>query len=415
MLTTAQADHFRTFGFTVLPGFVTDCGAALRAEAGAAIRDAYIATHDERVIDGISGHYLPMAARLTPVSASLVCDDPRFIDAAEQLLGGPVIPECPEGVLYFAEASWHDDDGIGVRGVKFAAYFDELNADSGALRLVPGSHHREQNTRLAGYRNRQMPVRSDAEAAAYQASIPGYVAATTAGDVIAFDLHTWHASLGGRDRLAWAAVQLGGTVISARPLRGGMSSAVHLLTAQDGAGQRRQAVLRRYVRPEVNAEEPDIAAREARALRVAGSAGVPTPALLAVDPGGTAAGVPAVLMSRLPGRVDWWPSDTGRWLQHLARLLPAIHAAPLPPPGTIGPFAPYPQASYQPPAWARYPAVWERAAEISHGPAPRLPAVLVHRDFHPGNVLWRRGRVSGVVDWQAACTGPAVADVAHCR
>jgi hypothetical protein len=23
--------------------------------------------------------------------------------------------------------------------------------------------------------------------------------------------------------------------------------------------------------------------------------------------------------------------------------------------------------------------------------------------------------VSGVVDWQAACTGPAVADVAHCR
>ncbi len=206
MLTTGHVDHFRTFGFIVLRGYLADRVSALRAETGAAIRDAYIATYDERVIDGISGHYLPMAARLTPVSASLVCDDPRFIDAAEQLLGGPVIPECPEGVLYFAEASWHDDDGIGVRGVKFAAYFDELNADSGALRLVPGSHHREQNTRLAGYRNRQMPVRSDAEAAAYQASIPGYVAATTAGDVIAFDLHTWHASLGGRDRLAWTAV-----------------------------------------------------------------------------------------------------------------------------------------------------------------------------------------------------------------
>jgi aminoglycoside phosphotransferase (APT) family kinase protein len=218
-----------------------------------------------------------------------------------------------------------------------------------------------------------------------------------------------------RQALAWAAAQLGGTVISARALRGGMSSAVHLLTAQDGAGQRCQAVLRRYVRPELNAEEPDIAAREARALRVAGSAGVPTPALLAVDPAGTAAGVPAVLMSRLPGRVDWWPADTDCWLRRLAGILPAIHAAPLPPPGTIQPFTPYPQASYQPPAWARYPAVWERAAEISHGPAPRLPAVLLHRDFHPGNVLWRRGRVSGVVDWQAACTGLAVADVAHCR
>jgi hypothetical protein len=30
-------------------------------------------------------------------------------------------------------------------------------------------------------------------------------------------------------------------------------------------------------------------------------------------------------------------------------------------------------------------------------------------------VLWRRGNVSGVVDWQAASTGPAAADVAHCR
>jgi len=218
-----------------------------------------------------------------------------------------------------------------------------------------------------------------------------------------------------RQALAWAAARLGGPVVSARALRGGMSSAVHLLTVADGAGRRRQAVLRRYVRPELNAEEPDIAEREARALRAAESAGVPTPALLAVDPGGTEAGVPAVLMSRLPGRVDWWPSDTGRWLRRLAGVLPAIHAAPLPPAGLIGPFAPYPQASYQPPPWARYPQAWERAAEISHGPAPAAPAVLVHRDFHPGNVLWRWGKVSGVVDWQAACTGPAVADVAHCR
>ena len=31
---------------------------------------------------------------------------------------------------------------------------------------------------------------------------------------------------------------------------------------------------------------------------------VPTPVLLAADPAGAEAGVPAVLMSRLPGRVD---------------------------------------------------------------------------------------------------------------
>jgi len=163
MLTTAQASHFTTFGFAVLRGFLTDRAAALRAEADAAIRDAYAATYDERVIDGISGHYLPMAARLTPVSTSLTCDDPRFIDAAQQLLSGPVIPECPEGVLYFAEAGWHTDDGIGVRGVKFAAYLDELTAANGALRLVPGSHHPEQHARLAAYQRRQPPVRTGAD------------------------------------------------------------------------------------------------------------------------------------------------------------------------------------------------------------------------------------------------------------
>ncbi len=80
-----------------------------------------------------------MASRLTPMSASLVCDDPELIDAAEQLLEGPVIPECPKAVLYFAEAGWHIDDGIGVAGVKLAAYFDPLTAAEGALRLVPGS------------------------------------------------------------------------------------------------------------------------------------------------------------------------------------------------------------------------------------------------------------------------------------
>jgi hypothetical protein len=104
-----------------------------------------------------------------------------------------------------------------------------------------------------------------------------------------------------------------------------------------------------------------------------------------------------------------------RPLAGAAGLLPRIHGTALPPGATLPRFAPYRPDSYRPPGWARYPRVWERAAEISLGPAPDLPAVLLHRDFHPGNVLWRRGQVSGVVDWMGACAGPAAADVAHCR
>ncbi len=59
--------------------------------------------------------------------------------------------------------------------------------------------------------------------------------------------------------------------------------------------------------------------------------------------------------------------------------------------------------------------MWERAVEILQEPAPHLPPVFIQRDFHPGNVLWLRGRVSGVVDWPSASIGPAAIDVGHCR
>jgi len=215
--------------------------------------------------------------------------------------------------------------------------------------------------------------------------------------------------------LQWAGSQLGGTVRSTHALRGGMSSAVHLLVVELPSGQTIRVVLRRYVRPELNDEEPDIAQREQQILQFVEAIEVPTPRLLAVDPTGADAGAPAVLMSRLSGRVDWWPRDMDRWLARLAELLPPIHAVGLPPPGVIRAFAPYRQQNYEPPAWARRPKVWERAVEIFHRPAPAFRPVFIHRDFHPGNVLWQRNAVSGIVDWQAASLGPASVDVAHCR
>lgn len=197
MLSNAQVDHFRTFGYVALADLLgAGRAGGLRDEVDAAIRDAYATTYDERVIDGISGHYLPMASRLTPLSAALVCDDAQLIGAAEQLLGTDVLPSVPEGVLYFAEAGWHDDDGIGVRGVKFATYFDDLEGGNGALRFVPCSQHADGRAHLRAYQR------------AGYGDMPGVVVPSRPGDVIAFDLHTFHATLGGRDRLAWTTVYL---------------------------------------------------------------------------------------------------------------------------------------------------------------------------------------------------------------
>jgi aminoglycoside phosphotransferase (APT) family kinase protein len=41
--------------------------------------------------------------------------------------------------------------------------------------------------------------------------------------------------------------------------------------------------------------------------------------------------------------------------------------------------------------------------------------VLIHDDFHPGNVLFDGGRLSAVVDWPLAASGPPACDVAFCR
>lgn len=218
-----------------------------------------------------------------------------------------------------------------------------------------------------------------------------------------------------RPALDWVSRTLGGTVTSVRGLRGGMSSAVHLITVIHPDGARDQVVLRRYVRPELNAEEPDAAACEARALRLVETVDLPTPLLVALDATGAEAGVPAIMMSRLPGRVDWSPVDLSSWLARLADILPTVHGAALPAPGVLRAFVPWAQESYEPPPWTARPRVWERAVELVHGPPPALPAVFIQRDFRPGNVLWRRQRVSGIVDWQAARVGPASVDVGHCR
>src|SRR5688500_215773 len=96
----------------------------------------------------------------------------------------------------------------------------------------------------------------------------------------------------------WAAraVGDGARVISARRLRGGGgSSDVRELVVEDRRGRRQRLVLRRYINTRRLAEEPDLAAREARVLRhLAGVEGVPVPEVVAADEDGSEAGAPSV-------------------------------------------------------------------------------------------------------------------------
>lgn len=65
--------------------------------------------------------------------------------------------------------------------------------------------------------------------------------------------------------------------------------------------------------------------------------------------------------------------------------------------------------------WSRRPELWKKAIQFLKEPEPLSKVCFIHRDFHTANVLWKKGEISGVVDWTNACRGPAWVDIGHCR
>ena len=217
--------------------------------------------------------------------------------------------------------------------------------------------------------------------------------------------------------LRWVGESLGPSarVLATEALAGGTSSAVHALRVDTGGSRVRELVLRRFVRADWLAEEPDTATREAEALELLADVGLPTPRLVAVDPDGSHAGAPSVLMTRLAGRVEWEPPVVEEFLRALAEPLPVVHSVRVAAGGALPYYRPYPLRMRRPPAWAGRPDVWERAFDVLDAESPKQELLFVHRDYHPGNVLWEGGRVSGIVDWVNASVGSPWADVGHCR
>lgn len=191
---------------------------------------------------------------------------------------------------------------------------------------------------------------------------------------------------------------------------GATSSAVYAVTFDRGA----PLVARVFTNTEWLAKEPDLAEHEAAALEFLGPIDLPSPGLVAVDATGVAAGSPAVLMDLLPGIVDLPPYPTDVWLAALAAPLSVLHSVePYDFPWRYDPWIDV--ESLRPPTWADDPALWEEAIDRYGAGMPDEEPRFLHRDYHPTNILWAEGKITGIVDWVNACVGPASADVAHCR
>jgi aminoglycoside phosphotransferase (APT) family kinase protein len=207
--------------------------------------------------------------------------------------------------------------------------------------------------------------------------------------------------------LAWIRDALGASKVrEQRSISFGIVSDLCLVEADD-----RPFVLRRYFDDALLESFPHLVSDEAKVLVEARSVlGDLVPELVAIDPCGHRVGRPALLMTYLPGNVQVHGLDPSR----LAAPLATLHASE-PPKGLPGSRSWLDPERVAPPEWSASAGSWAKLVEIVQQPEPQSTLAFLHRDLHPGNVLWRGGELSGIVDWAFAGRGPRALDVAHTR
>ncbi len=195
------------------------------------------------------------------------------------------------------------------------------------------------------------------------------------------------------------------------------STAKHRVEVALADGSAQRLLLRRYHDAARLAEDPwYVPAHDARVLELLAGTDGPAPRLHAADLAGAVCEVPALLESWLRGAPAWRPDDLERYLARAAETLVAIHAVRLSPGVALPRYAPYNAGvrPVSPPCSTRH-GLWERVADVLDAPWPAHRATFIHRDYHPGNVLWDGARVAGVVDWSTAAWGPPGIDLARMR
>jgi aminoglycoside phosphotransferase (APT) family kinase protein len=98
------------------------------------------------------------------------------------------------------------------------------------------------------------------------------------------------------------------------------------------------------------------------------------------------------------------------WARELGRALAAVHAVPAERlaelPGVFGGH----RGSQETLAGPLAAEVRSRWAEVVAS-----PEVLTHGDYWSGNVVWRDGKLTGIVDWSSGARGPGGFDLGWCR
>ncbi len=184
VLSNGQKRFFDDFGYLVLPGLLLDEVSWIVEEFESVFEKAGI------VHDGTSrtslGCFIERSERLCAL-----LDNARVDGLLSGLLGADYNYLGSGGEMYVGDSLWHPDcHGDPVVQVKWAMYLDPLTRDTGALRLVPGSHRQGWQGNLDTHALWGVGMEK----------VPCVVSDNQPGDVIVFNQMTLHNALGGGNR-----------------------------------------------------------------------------------------------------------------------------------------------------------------------------------------------------------------------
>jgi aminoglycoside phosphotransferase (APT) family kinase protein len=150
--------------------------------------------------------------------------------------------------------------------------------------------------------------------------------------------------------------------------------------------------------------------REQRVLEVLDGLGGLAPVLLGSDLDCRWSEHPTLLISCLDGQAEITPADPDACATQLGIALAAIHATPCDRVSALPSVLDRDRESperFAGPAAGRVRAAWSQITAAR--------SVLTHSDYWSGNVVWREGLLTGIVDWSGGALGPRGFDLGWCR
>lgn len=192
-LTDEQLNFFNTFGYLGFPGLLADRADAIIA----AFEDVWSGRgggHHGQPHDGQKRSCIVPFIDQSAYLSSLL-DDPRIVGIAASLLGDDFNYMGSDGNYYAGDTGWHSDGWHKeIRHMKIALYLDPLTRNSGALRVIPGSHHIQDGYAIGV---QEQIRRSQDLWGVSGADVPAVALETQPGDVVCFNHNTKHAAFGG--------------------------------------------------------------------------------------------------------------------------------------------------------------------------------------------------------------------------